>query len=84
MRSGADSDRTRAAKDYVHSLRITKSDQSVCSLQEQLNCPRTHLVHGGKLLVQLTDPWRIVLVLAIETYLSPCLIDVSPHIIPVP
>ena len=46
MHVGAESDRIRAAKDYVHSLRLTKSDQSVCSLPEQLNCPQAHLVHG--------------------------------------
>ena len=60
MLVGADSDRIRAAKDYVHFLRQTKSDQSRCSLPEQLNCLRTHLVHGGKLLIQRTAPWRIV------------------------
>ena len=60
MRVGADSDQFREAKDYVHSLRLTKSDQSVCSLPEQFNCPRTHLVLFGKLLIQRTAPWRIV------------------------
>ena len=60
MRVGADSDQIRAAKDYVHSLGQPKSDQSGCFLPEQLNCPQTHLIHGGKLLIQPTAPWQIV------------------------
>ena len=78
MRVGADSDWISAAKDYVHSQGQTKSDQSGCSLPEQLNCPRTHLIHGSKLLIQRTAPCELFNsneVLAIESYLSPCLID---------
>ena len=60
MRVGTGRDRIRLGKYYVHSLRATKSDQSVCSLLEQLNCPRIHLVLFGGLLIQRTTPWRIV------------------------
>ena len=78
MRIGAISDWIRVAKDYVHSLRATKSHQPACSPPEQLNCPRIHLVLFGRLQIPRTTPCELFnsnTVLEIKTDLGPCLID---------